>query len=158
MSSLICARGFSSSSFTMDAAGMIADLRVHGAQHRVGIHHDFVRRQRQERAAAHRVVRHEHRDLALTLDERVRDLLGRKHEPARRVQDQIDRLFRWCRPDRPQDRFGVFDVDRGRDRYAEDADRFLAMDHRDDAGVALLLKVIQRGRARGGQPFRTAGC
>jgi hypothetical protein len=53
----------------------LADLRIYRTEHRVGIHHDAVGRQRNERSSAHRIVRHEHRHLALVLSQRAGDLL-----------------------------------------------------------------------------------
>ena len=84
------------------------------------------------------------------IDECVGDLFGGEHQSTRRVQDEIDRLIRRRQPDRAQHRLGVLDVDELRNRNAEQADGFLAVDHRDDARVALLLKLVEERSALSG--------
>jgi hypothetical protein len=69
----------------------LTELGVHGAEHRVGGHRDLVGRDGEEGAARHRVVRDEDGDLAAVALERVRDLGGGQDEPARRVDDEVDR-------------------------------------------------------------------
>ena len=68
--------------------GRLAELGVDGPEDGVGRHDDLVGREREERAARHRVVRHEHGDLPAVALEGVRDLAGRQHEPAGRVDDR----------------------------------------------------------------------
>src|SRR4051812_37697672 len=60
--------------------GHVAELRIDRAEHRVRVHHDLVGGERDQRTAAHRIVRHEYRHLALALDQRLGDLLGGEHQ------------------------------------------------------------------------------
>ena len=96
----------------------------------------------------------EDRHLSLAPFERVRDLLRRKNEPTRRVQQEIDRHIGRRESDRAQHVLGVLDVDVPRHGEAEDAHRLLAVDHRDQARVARLLDRPDRGlTAQGEHPL-----
>jgi hypothetical protein len=58
------------------------------------------------------------------------------------VQDEVDRCLVRGQADRPQDRLGIVDVDEAEERHAEDADRLLAVDHRDHPRAP---RPLQRG-------------
>src|SRR3979411_359241 len=87
--------------------GMRAGLRIDRPQRGMSVDHDLVRSQRDERATAHRVVRHHRDDAAIVVMQRPRDLAGRQYESARRVQDDFDPLARWRPPDTTQHALGV---------------------------------------------------
>ena len=125
----------------------VADLRVDRPENGVSVHHDLVRSERDQRAPAHRVVRHEHGHFSLSLDQRLRDLLSGENQPARRVQDDVDRLLRGRVADGAQHGLGIVDADAVRDGDAEQARAFLAVDHRDHPGIALPLELAERSRA-----------
>jgi len=80
--------------------------------------------------------------------ERKGDLLGGQHQPARRVQDQIDRHI--CRRefDRSQDLLRVLDVDVASDRQPQEAKDLLPVDQSDHAGAAQPLDVVQEALPR----------
>jgi hypothetical protein len=88
-------------------------------------------------------VRDEDGDLAAVALERVRDLSGRQHEPARRVDDQVDRVVGVGQLDGAEDLLRVVDVDVAHERKAEEAHGLLAMHERDDARAARLLEPLQ---------------
>ena len=67
-----------------------AELRIDGTEHGVAVHDDLVGGQGDQRAAGHGVVRHEDGDPSAMAAQRVGDLVGGEHEPAGRVQDQVD--------------------------------------------------------------------
>ncbi len=140
-----CTRAFCAMSARMRISS--ETLRVDRPEHRVGVHHDLVRGERDQGAAAHRIVRHEHRHLPLSLDQRLGDLLRGEHQPARRVQDDVDRLLRGRQADGTQHGLGIVDADASRHRDAEQASAFLAVDHRDHPGIALALELAEGGRA-----------
>ena len=50
--------------------------RIDRSEHGVAIHHDLRGRHRDQRAAAHRIVRNKHGDLAFVVHQRLGDLLG----------------------------------------------------------------------------------
>ncbi len=126
----------------------VAQLRVDRAEHRRWIHEDLVRREGEKRPARHRVVRDDHRDFPGVVSERVGDLLRREDEPAGRVQEEIDRPLVRCHPDRAQDGLGVIDVDEPVERHAQEPDRLLPVEERDDPRAACLLE-----RAEGPRPL-----
>ena len=131
----------------IEAAGrglLVAELRIDGTEHGVGVHDDLVGGDRDERAAGHGVVGDEDGDLALMTLERERDLLRGEDEAARGVHQEIDRHLRRGEPNGAQDLLGIFYVDVASDRKAEEAHRLLAMDHRDEAGLTPLLEAMER--------------
>ncbi len=99
-------------------------------------------------------MRHEHGHLALALDQRLRDLFRGEHQAAGRVQDDVDRLLRGGEADGAQHGLGIVDADAVRDRNAEEARAFLAVDHCDHPGIALPLELAERGRALPVDPAR----
>jgi len=109
----------------------------------MAVEDDLVCRQGDQRAAAHRVVRHDRDDLAVVIVERLRDLARCEDEAARRVQDDLDPLSRRSAADRAEHGLGVVDVDVTHQRKAEKGDRLLAMDQRDDGRVALFRDAPQ---------------
>ena len=80
---------------------------------------DLVGAERDQRAAAHRVVRHHGGHLPVVVGERARDLLRGQHEPARRVQDDLDVPARRRVADRPENALRVVDVDVADERESE---------------------------------------
>jgi len=88
--SSISAIGLSRSTRMIDCAGSHRSA-VDGTEHRVREHHDLVGGERDQRAAGHRHVRHEHGDARLVTAQRARDLQGRGHLAAGRVQDDVER-------------------------------------------------------------------
>jgi hypothetical protein len=118
----------------------VTQLRVDGSEHAGLVHEDLVRGERDQRAARHGVVRNEDGDLPGVRAYGVRDLLGCEHEPAGRMEEQVDRALRRCLPDRPQNRLGVVDVDEAVEGDAEDPDGLLTMDHGDHVGAARPLE------------------
>jgi hypothetical protein len=118
---------------------LAADLRVDRPQHGELAHHDLVGGQRDQRAARHGIDRHVDRHLGRVRLHRAGDLHGRQHQPARRVQDEVDGHVGWRFLDGGDDGLGVLQVDVAPDREAEQSRLLLAVDHGDDAGAVRLL-------------------
>jgi len=76
--------------------------------------------ERDHRPAAHRVMRNDGGDLSVVIRQCGRDLARGEHEPARRVQDDLDRAAGRCLADRAQHALGVVDVDVPHQRDAEE--------------------------------------
>ena len=87
----------------------LPDLGVHRTQHRVLVHQDLVGRQREHGPARHRVVRDDHGHLRRMAVKRSCDLLGRKHEAAGGMDDEVDRDGVRCQPDGAKHLLGVLD-------------------------------------------------
>ena len=122
---------------------LIAELWIDGTEHGVRIHDDLVGGDRDERAARHGVVGHKDGHLALVTLECERDLLRGKDEAAGGVHQKIDRHLRRGEPNGAQDLLGIFYVDVASDRKTEEAHGLLAMDHRDQPGLAPLLEAME---------------
>jgi hypothetical protein len=56
-------------------------------------------------------------------EERVGDLFGGRHQPARGVDDQVNGHLRWRQADRPQGCLAVLDVDVAGQRHPQEARR-----------------------------------
>ena len=111
------------------------------------VHDDLVGRQRDQRAARHGVVRHEHRDLRLVLADRPGDLHGREHEPARRVQDDVERHVVVRHLDCAQNILGVVDVDVAHEREAQQPHGLLPVHQQDHARAPLGFELRDLARA-----------
>ncbi len=122
-------------------------LGVHRAQHSVGIHHNLVRRQRNERPAGERVVRDKDRDLPLMTLQRTGNLLRRQDQAARGVQHHVYGHIRRRESDGPQNPLRVLNVNVPGDGEPQQAHRLLAVNHRDDPALALHLQGANRGLA-----------
>jgi hypothetical protein len=123
------------------------ELRIHGAQNGVGIHHDLVGRKGNERPAAHGVVGNEHRNLTGMAFEGTRDLFRSEHEATGRVEDEVDGHIRWGHADGPEDLLGVLNVDVSGKGDAPKRHGFLAMDEGDDPAFPFDFKGTNRGVA-----------
>jgi hypothetical protein len=121
----------------------LAELRVERTQHGVLGHDDLVGGERDERSAAHRVVRHEHRHLGAVTLQGMGDLVRGQDQPTRRVEDQVDGDGRIGELDRTQQPLRILDVDVAGDREAEEAHRLLAVDQPDGAALALFLELAK---------------
>ena len=86
----------------------------------------------------------EHGHLRRVVAERIGDLLGREHEAAGSVEDEVDRGVVRRHPDRAEDRLGVLDVDEAEERDAEEADGLLTVDERDYACPPRALERRER--------------
>jgi hypothetical protein len=115
----------------------VTDLGVDGPEHGRRRHHDAVGGERDQRAAAHRVVRHVHGDLPLVVGKGGGDLLGGQHQAARRVQHEIEG--------------DVVDVDEAAERDAEEREALAAVDEGDRPRAVPLLQRPQRLRALEGE-------
>ena len=127
-----------------EALGQAAELGIDRAEHGVAVHEDLVGGQRHERAARHGVVGHHHGDPAAVPLEGVGDLVGGQHEPAGRVQDQVDRHLVGSQADGAQHLLGVVDVDHAAEGDAEEPHRLLPVDHGHDARAARLLEAAKQ--------------
>jgi hypothetical protein len=135
---------FHSIARTIEAAGCWPSCgRVERAEHGVRVHDDLVGGEGDQRAAAHRVVGHVHRHLALAGADRVRDLLGGECEAARRVQHDVDRDVLGREPERAQHLLAVLDVDVAHEREADEAERLLAVDEGDQPVLGAPLPAAQ---------------
>jgi hypothetical protein len=95
-----------------DRGGWVAShLRIHGTDDRVLAHDDLVGSEADQRSAGHRVVRHDRRHLAFVLVNRARDLKRGQHQPAGRVEHNVDRHRGVGEVDGSQDGLGVVHVD-----------------------------------------------
>src|SRR6266540_4054085 len=108
-----------------------AELWIHRADCSVLVEHDLVGREGDQRPAAHRIVRHDGRHLAVVIGERRGDLARREDKPAGRVQHDLDRSTGLCLADRPQNALRVVDVDVPHEWHSEQRDRLLPVDERD---------------------------
>src|SRR5512142_345104 len=90
--------------------------------------------------AAHGIVGDEDGYGCLMADQRVRNLLGGEDEPARRVQDDIDRGIGRGQADGPEDLLRVFDIDIAGKRESKERERFLPVDEGDEARATFLFK------------------
>jgi len=127
----------------------VSELRVDGPENGGLVHEDLVGRESDESPARHGVVGDEDGHLPGMGADGIGDLLGSEHEPARGVQEQVDRALVGGLADRTQDRLGVVDVDEAVEGNAEDAHRLLPVDHGDDARTARPLEG-----AKGAPPAR----
>ena len=81
----------------------------------------------------------DHRDdAAVVIRQRPRDLARREHQPTRSVQDDLDRFLGRGFADRPKHALRVVDVDVACERDPQQAERFLAVDQRNDGRIPLL--------------------
>ena len=122
-------------------SGQLAKLRIDGSQHGVFAHHDLVGSECDQRATGHRVMWHEHCDLALVSLNGAGNLGCRKHKAARRMQHDVERHLVVGHLDCAQYFFGVVDVDVAHQGKAQQVHRLLSMDQQDDATGALLLDL-----------------
>jgi len=111
---------------------VLAELRIDGPERGVRVHHDLVGGERDQRAAAHRVVRNHSGDLAGVVGECARDLGRGEDQAAGRVEHHLDGAVVRRLADRAQDALGVVDVDIARDREPEQRHCLLPVDERDD--------------------------
>jgi hypothetical protein len=70
------------------------------------------------------------------------------------MKNHVDRLLGRREPDRPQHRFGIFNVDVAAHRDAEQADGFLPVNHCDHARLSRLLKLLKNTSPGGARPVR----
>src|SRR5487761_31200 len=120
------------------ARRVLAELRVDRSKRRVTVELDLVRGQRDQRAAAHRVVRNNGNDLAVVVAQGPGDLAGRQYEATGGVQDDLDRLARRRLSDGTEHALCVVDVDVPRQGDAKEGDRLLAVDQGNYRGIASL--------------------
>lgn len=133
---------------------MLTELRAERAEHRVRVHDDLVRGERDERAAAHGVVRDVHGRRATTAADRVRDLLGSERETARGVQHDVDGYVVGGEAEGAQKLLAVLDVDVAQEREAEETHRLLPVDEGDQPALVLSLPALQEAQSL---DRRTAG-
>jgi hypothetical protein len=114
----------------------------------VRVHHDLVGGERDEGAPRHRVVRDEHGHPARVIAEGARDLLRGQHQPAGRVEDDVDGELGRRQPDSPQHLLGVLDVDVADDGKPEEAHRLFAVDQRDHATAPAPLQLLEEPEPR----------
>ena len=121
--------------------GLLAKLRVDGAQGGMFGHADFIRRQRNQRAARHGDMRHKDRHLAWMRLDGTRDLGCRDHHAAGGVQHDVQRHIRIGQLDGAQHLFGIVHVDIPHHRKAEETHGFLTVNQQDDARIALFFQL-----------------
>ena len=95
------------------------------------IDQDLVRCERDQRAAAHRVMRHDRCHPPVVVRQSLGDLTRREHETTGGVQDDLDRPPGLGATDCPQHALGIVDVDVPHDRKTEKRHRLLTVDQRD---------------------------
>src|ERR1700730_5003719 len=98
---------------------VLAKLRINGSKRGMAVQVDLVRRQGDQGAATHRVVRDDGYDSAVVIAQGTGNLAGREHEAPGRVEDDLDRTPRRRRSNRSKNALGVVDVDVPHDRKAK---------------------------------------
>ncbi len=142
-------RGLAADRFEDGDCRVLADLGIEGTHHRVGIHHDLVGRQGNERSSGHGIVGYEHGHLGGVAVQGARDLFGRQYQASRGVQEDVYRHLGRRQPDGPEDLFRVLDVDVPGQGHAEKGQRLLAMDHADETRSPLPLEPAHQPHALG---------
>jgi hypothetical protein len=80
---------------------------------------------------------------------RLRDLQRRKHQPARRMEDEVKRHVVVRHLDGAENVFGIIDVDVAHYRKAEQPHRLLPVHEQDHARVSLTFELRDLARAHG---------
>jgi hypothetical protein len=93
-------------------------------------------------------MRHEHGHFCRVVAQGARNLLACQHQPARGVQDEVNRAVRRCHAHHTQQVLGVFDIDVAEHRDAEQRQCLLPMDHRNHAGASLPFERRNRLQTR----------
>lgn len=122
--------------------GELANLGIDRAKDGMIAHHDLVGGKRDKRTAGHRMMRNEDRDLAAMRLDRPGDLKRRKHEPAGRMEHDVQRRVPVRHPDRAQNVLAVLDVDVAHQRKAQKPHGFLPVHHQDHPAAAAFLEAV----------------
>ena len=130
---------------------ILAELGIDRAERRVVVEDDLVGGERDQRAAAHCVMRDDCDDASVVIVQRPGDLTRREHESAGRVEDDLDLLSRRRRPDCPQHALGIVDVDVTHEREPEQRDRLLTVDERDHRRITPRCNPGKHPPSRQGQ-------
>jgi len=130
---------------------ILAELGVYGAKYRAGRHEDFVRGHSDQGASGHGIVRDHRGHAPDPVAQRLRDLIRREDEPARRMENHVDGHVWGRQPNGSQHLLGVLNVDVAQDGKAEETHGLLPMDHRDHPRAALALDRPERAQAPHGE-------
>jgi hypothetical protein len=117
-------------------------------------HHDFIGGERDERAARHRVMRHEYRDLRAVRADGPGDLKGGEDEAAGRMQNDVERNIIVGHLNGAEHLFGVVVVDVESDRKAQQPHRLLPMHQQYHARVPQRLELGDLAHSHGQPPCR----